>query len=479
MATQVLSDQITAINPSTGDHWVLAGPTVGVRSPDDAVYLHDGSLLITEPGADVVASLSPRGEWSVVGDDLPKANGIATDPTGRRVFVDEFRRGGRLLELYPWDARPPRALLEDLNGPNALAVGPDDRVYFPLVYSDEVWSYDLAEGAAAVVARDLSRPTAVKLDADGRLLVAESGSGRVTRLDIATGARAVVAQLEPGLDNVSMGTQGEIFVSRFDNGRIVDVAGAAERVLSPGGLVGPYGIEPQDDGSLLVADGLSLVVVAPDGRIEKRAWAVIELAGLFCAAARVGEARFLITAPGQGLVEWSPHGPRIVAGTDVVAEPSGLVADPAARGRFIVCDTASGQVWSIGLDGAHTSEVRGLTEPVGVARDRAGRLWVTQRRGAAVVRIGSDGSQLEITRGVDRAEGVAAAGDTVLVADVGSRRIVAIDAETGNAATVISHAPVGRPDGAPRHAFAPVAADAEGRFIVGCDGDGSIIRLAR
>jgi sugar lactone lactonase YvrE len=106
-------------------------------------------------------------------------------------------------------------------------------------------------------------------------------------------------------------------------------------------------------------------------------------------------------------------------------------------------------------------------------------LWVTQRRGAAVVRIGSDGSQLEITRGVDRAEGVAAAGDTVLVADVGSRRIVAIDAETGNAATVISHAPVGRPDGAPRHAFAPVAADAEGRFIVGCDGDGSIIRLAR
>ena len=35
----------------------------------------------------------------IVNDDLPGANGITIH--NDRVFIDEFRRGGRIFELYP------------------------------------------------------------------------------------------------------------------------------------------------------------------------------------------------------------------------------------------------------------------------------------------------------------------------------------------------------------------------------------------
>ncbi len=82
--------------------------------------------------------------------------------------------------------------------------------------------------------------------------------------------------------------------------------------------------------------------------------------------------------------------------------------------------------------------------------------------------------------GIEQAEGLAANDSTVLVADVGARRLVAIDPESAATTVVVDNAPIGRPDGGyVPFSFCSVAAHPHGGFVIGCNGDGSIRWLRR
>ena len=170
---------------------------MGVVGPDDGICAHDGTFFATEPFSGAVRRLDRDDVWRTVRDDIPGANGITMDHRRQRLFVDEFREGGRLLELDAFGTGPPRVLLDGLNGPNALAMGPDGRLYFPLVYAGEVWCYDLDEHRGWRFAGDLQNPTAVKFDRSGRLVVTEAKIGHVTAIDIATGQRTTLAAIDP------------------------------------------------------------------------------------------------------------------------------------------------------------------------------------------------------------------------------------------------------------------------------------------
>ncbi|TML12562.1 MAG: SDR family oxidoreductase [Actinobacteria bacterium] len=81
---------------------------------------------------------------------------------------------------------------------------------------------------------------------------------------------------------------------------------------------------------------------------------------------------------------------------------------------------------------------------------------------------------------MQQAEGLAANDGMILVADVGARRLVSIDAQSTRATTVVHDAPIGRPDGGQiPFSFCSIAAHPLGGFIVGCNGDGSIRWLRR
>jgi sugar lactone lactonase YvrE len=122
---------------------------------------------------------------------------------------------------------------------------------------------------------------------------------------------------------------------------------------------------------------------------------------------------------------------------------------------------------------------RSLSEPIAVARDGEGSLWVSQARGAAVVAIAADGS-VRSCEGIAQAEGLAANDGIVLVADVGAHRLVAVDPHSATGTTVVDDAPIGRPDGGyVPLSFCAVAAHPQGGFVVGCNGDGSIRWLRR
>ena len=183
--TQVFFSQVTAIDVETGEHEVFSPLGSGISGPDDAIFGADGTFFATEPMFGRVTARRPDGTYRVVADDLPAANGVTMDHARRRLFIDEFRPGGRLLEVDPTGAGQPRILLEDLDGPNAPAMGPDGRLYFPQVFANQVWCYDLDTGEGRLAVDDLARPTAVKFDSRGRLVTSEAAGGRITAIDLA------------------------------------------------------------------------------------------------------------------------------------------------------------------------------------------------------------------------------------------------------------------------------------------------------
>lgn len=220
LVTQAFGSQVTTIDLASGRHDVLARPSMGVVGPDDGICAEDGTFFATEPFSGAVRRLGRDDVWQTVHDDIPGANGITMDHRRQRLFVDEFREGGRLLELDAFGTGSSRVLLDGLNGPNALAMGPDGRLYLPLVFAGEVWCYDLDEGRGWRFAGDLQNPTAVKFDRSGRLVVTEAKIGHLTAIDIATGRRTTLAAIEPCIDNVSIGSDDRLYVSHFDCGLV-------------------------------------------------------------------------------------------------------------------------------------------------------------------------------------------------------------------------------------------------------------------
>src|SRR6476469_8289699 len=105
--------------------------------------------------------------------------------------------GGRLLELDR-NGGEPRVLLENVPSPNAMVVGPDGLLYFPVMGANEIWRLDpdlKNPSVPETVATGLGVPDSVKFDAEGFIVSTQVASGQVLRIDPRTGEQRVMAQL--------------------------------------------------------------------------------------------------------------------------------------------------------------------------------------------------------------------------------------------------------------------------------------------
>jgi len=103
---------------------------------DDVAFDPSGNLYATEVMDGRVSVLEAGSRTQVLRDDLPCANGITVHQG--RLFINECRDGGRLLELDGTGAIV-RVLAENLPSPNAMEVGPDGMLYYPLMTANEIW----------------------------------------------------------------------------------------------------------------------------------------------------------------------------------------------------------------------------------------------------------------------------------------------------------------------------------------------------
>jgi sugar lactone lactonase YvrE len=199
---QVTGSQISALDLDSGAIETVSAKGGDIVAPDDIAFDPRGNLYATEVMDGRVSLLEKDGGTHVLRDDLPSANGITVHQG--RLFIGEMREGGRLLEL-DLNGGEPRVLVDSMPMLNAMEVGPDGLLYFPVMGTNEIWRIDPDASPESTVPQrvtgGLGVPDSVKFDAEGFIVSTQVASGQVLRIDPRSGEQSLLAQLNPGLDN--------------------------------------------------------------------------------------------------------------------------------------------------------------------------------------------------------------------------------------------------------------------------------------
>ncbi len=483
--TQVFGSQITAINPATGEKKIISPRGGAIVSPDDLDFDSKGVMYVTEYLNSRVVARMPNGEVRVVSDQVPGANGITVHKD--RLFIDECRTGGRLLELF-LDGRAPRLMADGLAMPNACAVGPDGLLYFPEVLSGDIWRVPLEGGERERFIGGMATPPAVKFDNRGALMVLESHTGDVTRIDLQSRRKTRVATIETGLDNLVVAPDGRIFVSSFAHGSVWEIAPNGERrVLEPTGLIGPWGLACCGE-NLFIADGPSLMRPGADGAPERVAWVGDKgFPGIIRDVCAGADGTLYVSTTVGTVASFHPQthdSESLASGLD---RPNGVACSP--RDSVIVVESGSGRVLEIARAGKIKVIANGLNFPTGVAVGDDGACYVSETGGHRVIRV--DRGVETVMDGLDLPQGITILGDAVVVLDAGSRQLLAMSRADRRRQVLASNLPVGAAGGlavkplpgipgifpGPFVPFAGVAAGPGGRIYVAGDADGSVLAL--
>lgn len=481
---QVTGSQISALDITSGTIETISPKGGDIVTPDDLAFDLAGNLYATEYMEGRVSVRDTAGQTRVLRDDIPAANGITTHQG--RLFVNECREGGRLME-FDLGGGPPRVILENLPSPNAMEVGPDGLLYFPVMTANEIWRVGLDGGEPERVATELGVPDSVKFDAEGFIVSTQVASGQVLRIDPRTGAKTVLAQLNPGLDNLTI-VDGRLFASNF-TGEITEVLAEGEtRTLLPGGFNWPHGLAMGRDGRLYIADGTYFYALDSDGTREAVAMLFTPgYPGYMRGLAATVDGQFVCTTSLGQVGKYRPGGD-----TDYLAtgydQLYGVAVGP--DGAIVFAELGAGRVH--GLRGASAEVLAdGLAEPSGVAFGPDGAPLVAESAAGRVVRLTSSGTET-VVDGLDTPQGITVDDGTLYVVDAGAKEVLAVDLPTGERTAIASGLAIGAPPGVtpkplkgiqpfsgPQGPFAGITSGPDGTLYVSADGEGSVVAVRR
>jgi sugar lactone lactonase YvrE len=162
--------------------------------------------------------------------------------------------------------------------------------------------------------------------------------------------------------------------------------------------------------------------------------------------------------------------------------PLGLRLMPG--GIALVAEQATGRILRVGPSAESRGRLMadGLAGPVGLVVADATRGYVTEELGGRVTMFRLDRfEKATVASGLDHPEGIALLPDGRLaVAEVGKRRLLAVDRETGAIEVMVDNLPVGLPSplgaGDP-YTVTDVATAPGGAIFVSADVDRTVLRL--
>ncbi|WP_106400927.1 SMP-30/gluconolactonase/LRE family protein [Actinocorallia populi] len=485
---QVAGSQISALDVDTGELETVSAQGAAIVAPDDLAFDARGDLYATEYYDGRVSVRGADGTTRVLRDDLPGANGI-TFHQGR-LFVDECRIGGRLLELDPGGGAP-RVLAEDLPMPNALEMGPDGRLYYPVLGTNDIWRIDPDGGEPERVAGDLGVPDAVKFDAEGYIVSTQVATGEVLRIDPRSGDRTVLATLAPGLDNLTF-VGDRLFVSGF-TGTVTEILGGGRtREVLPSGLTWPLDLTTGADGTLYVSDGTYFYSFTPGGGLRtlgmlfSPGWP-----GYIRGVTAAGEGEFVVTTSNGQIARWRPASGEhevLAGGTEPLDQLYGVAIAPG--GGVVAAELGTGRVLAV-QDGAGMALASGLDRPTGVAFTADGTCLVAESGAGRVVSVGGSGVDT-VVDGLETPQGILVRGGRLLIVDAGAKSLIEVDLETKARTVIARDLPVGAPPGVdleplkglppftgPQGLFAGIAAGPDGTVYVSGDAEGSVLAFRK
>lgn len=489
---QVAGSKVSAVDPDTGLVETFSEMGAGIVAPDDLVFDDEGNLYVTEITENRVSMRTPGGKIHVISGDVPVANPITWHQG--RLIAGECRVGARIMELDR-NGGAPRVILDNVPMANAFEVGPDGKLYFPVMGTNEIWRISLDGGEPEVVARDLGVPDSVKFAPDGSIVSTQVASGQVLRIDPRTGEKTVLADIGAGLDNVTF-VGNRTFVSH--------ITGSIHEILAPGkvrplvdkGLQWPLGLAVGAEGELFVSDGGFSYLLRPGAQPD--------LIGMLftpgfpgwsrdvAADGMVDEAgQWLVTTAFGTVARWRPAAMEhevLYAGYELL-----MGVDKTDRGAVVFADAGTGRVL-LGEGGGVTELAAGLSCPMGVAA-AGDAVYVAEADAGRVVKI-AGGKVETVIDGLQHPEGIAVSQGRLYVVDTVAKVLVESDLSGGARQVIASNLPVGAPGGAPnvlagRHtggvgdmcgpmwSFAGVTAAPDGTIYVSGDAEGSVLALRR
>ncbi|RAY16306.1 gluconolaconase [Actinomadura craniellae] len=485
---QVAGSQISALDVGTGELHTVSAQGADIVAPDDVAFDAEGNLYATEYYDGRVSVRGTDGRSRVLRDDVPGANGI-TFHQGR-LFVNECRIGGRLLEM-DLGGGAPRVLLENLPMPNAMEFGPDGKLYYPMLGTNDIWRIDPDGGEPERVVGDLGVPDAVKFDAEGHIVSTQVGTGEVLRIDPRSGERTVLATIAPGLDNLTF-VGNRLFVSSF-TGQITEILGGGQtRAVLPGGLTWPLDLTVDADGTLYLSDGTYFYVLAPGGELRmlgmlfSPGWP-----GYIRGVTATGAGEFVVTTSNGQIARWRPAAGEhdVLAGeTEPLDQLYGVAVAP--DGGVVAAELGTGRVLSV-RGGEVSALASGLNRPMGVAFGADGTCLVSESGAGRVVSVTGSGVDT-VVDGLETPQGILVRGGKLLIVDAGAKSLVEVDLDSKARTTIARDLPVGAPLGVdpkplkglppfsgPQGLFAGITAGPDGTLYVSADAEGSVLAIRK
>ena len=483
---QVTGSQISALDIDSGRLQTVSAKGGDIIAPDDIAFDSRGNLYATEVMDGRVSVRDPGGRTRVLRDDLPCANGITVHRD--RLFIGECREGGRIIELDPAGG-PPRLRLADVPSPNAMEVGPDCSLYFPVMGPNEIRRSEPAMHRVRpplMVTSGLGVPDAVKFDHRGRIVSTQVATGQVIRVDPQTGDQTVLADLSPGLDNLTF-VGDRLFVSHFTGAITEILEGGRTDAALPGGLNWPLDLDVGPDGDLYIADGTYFYRLRPDGHLSTISMLFSPgYPGFLRGLAFSGPAEFMVTTSGGQVARYRPADGE----TDYLADGLDQLYGIAilSDGTPIAVEQGAGRLIAVHASGVETL-ASGLNAPVGVAIAPDGTPLVSEV--GRVVGVTASGTQT-VVDGLSSPQGLLIQDSSLYIVDAGQKSLLRFDLTSGALDTLAWDIPIGAPVGVlpkplrgmppfsgPQGPFAGIAAGPDGTIFVSTDADGSVMAFRR
>jgi sugar lactone lactonase YvrE len=467
---------------------------IAVPSPegmsDDIAFAPDGTMAWTAFLTGDLYSRKGDGPVKKLASGLPGINSLAFRKDGR-LYATQVFLGDALYEIDVEGVKPPRMIMEKMGGLNGFEFGPDDKLYGPLWFKGQVARVDVDKAELSVVAEGFKIPAAVNFDSKGNLWVVDTALGQLVRVDPKNGDKKMVAQLKPSLDNLAIDDKDRIFVSNMADNGIQEVdpeTGAAKQVII-GKLALPGGIGVVSDGrkdTIYVADVFAYRTV--DGATGE----VSEPARMHADGVTL-EYPMSATAKGDDVLlsSWFTGTVQLIdrktGKTREMLHGFKAPHDAVRLGDGSVLVNELGTKSLVRASGEHgkdrTTLIANLEGPVGLAAGSGDSVYLTEAFAGVVSKVESNGEKTVIAKDLKMPEGIAVAPDgKLVVAEVGSKRIVQIDPKDGTITEIAGNLPIGlpaAPGGLPSNIPTGVGVGATGVIYFSSDVENAIYKVVR
>jgi sugar lactone lactonase YvrE len=486
---EAFARRISACDTRTGELTTVIADDGTLVGPDDLAFDADGSAYITD--GDRITARRADGTTFTLVSGLSHPNGITVDGDGR-LFVDEFRPDGRLLEIDRVSGSV-RVVAEGLDLPNACELGPDGRLYLQNVLAGTIFAVDVDTGAVEQVVDGLKRVSSVKFDRRGRLVASQADRGVVTAIDLGSGRWETIARMpHRTIDNIAFDADGTLFVSSYSTGCVLRVPEDGDpdgEILVPPGLAAPASLSPLDERTLLVGNFFTIVSVdVNDGTFaEWSPWSPLSGEEILRAAWAIDrDSAYALTGGGQVYRCRFGMSMADVKTAAAAGDAPAAVREVVTGGATAITGADGGLLIAFGGGEIRCFESNGRTRAVtSTGQSRIAALAATDGMiapaapDAGTVHVIGDG-RVMTAEGFALPTGVAVADGAVFVAEHGDRQVVRWDLDSGERTVVARDLAFGSPGGTPlAWGAAGMLTWHDGSVLIGCDGDGSIRRLIR